>query len=361
MRLKMYIAVFAFLALSAIAANAQTTVFTYQGRLTESGLPPTGTYEMQFSIYDAVGGGTQIGTTVANNAVTVTNGVFSVQLNFNATPFAAGTNRWLEIAVRKPADPPGYTTLTPRQQLTSSPYSIRTLSAALADNVTGVVAVTNGGTGATASTAARTNLGAAASGANSDITSLNGTFTAPLSISRGGTGSTTKNFVDLTTAQTAAGNKTFTNNIRNNGLFRSGNETGTFDPPDINDGSGYLGLVIRRINSFSSTLGAIIARTESITFERDGTNGGIRVSYLAEDTRSLHCVGVNNFGSLVAKRIVIPATAGTTQVYTNAELVEFLQCSFSSTFGNGHTTQITMQRTQSDQVWIGTVISTYNQ
>lgn len=41
-----------------------------------------------------------------------------------------------------------------------------------ASNVTGVVAVANGGTGATTAANARTNLSAAASGANTDITSL---------------------------------------------------------------------------------------------------------------------------------------------------------------------------------------------
>jgi hypothetical protein len=41
-----------------------------------------------------------------------------------------------------------------------------------ASNVTGTVAVANGGTGATTAAAARTALGAAASGANTDITSL---------------------------------------------------------------------------------------------------------------------------------------------------------------------------------------------
>jgi hypothetical protein len=41
-----------------------------------------------------------------------------------------------------------------------------------AANVTGVVAVANGGTNATTAAAARSNLGAAASGANTDITSL---------------------------------------------------------------------------------------------------------------------------------------------------------------------------------------------
>jgi len=49
------------------------------------------------------------------------------------------------------------------------------------------IAVAKGGTGATTASAARSNLGAAASGANSDITSLSG-LTTPLSAPQGGTG-----------------------------------------------------------------------------------------------------------------------------------------------------------------------------
>ena len=59
-----------------------------------------------------------------------------------------------------------------------------------AANVTGVVAVANGGTGATTAPLARTALSAAASGANTDITSLGGLTTA-LSIAQGGTSATT--------------------------------------------------------------------------------------------------------------------------------------------------------------------------
>jgi hypothetical protein len=59
-----------------------------------------------------------------------------------------------------------------------------------AANVTGTVALANGGTGATTATAARSALSAAKSGANSDITSLTGLTTA-LSLVQGGTGSTT--------------------------------------------------------------------------------------------------------------------------------------------------------------------------
>lgn len=51
------------------------------------------------------------------------------------------------------------------------------------------LAVADGGTGASTASGARTNLGAAASGANSDITSLTGLTTA-LSVAQGGTGAT---------------------------------------------------------------------------------------------------------------------------------------------------------------------------
>jgi len=56
-------------------------------------------------------------------------------------------------------------------------------------NLTTALTVGNGGTGAATAGGARTNLGAAASGANNDITSLSGLTTA-LSVIQGGTGAT---------------------------------------------------------------------------------------------------------------------------------------------------------------------------
>ncbi|HUC21025.1 MAG TPA: hypothetical protein VMR98_06070, partial [Candidatus Polarisedimenticolaceae bacterium] len=56
-------------------------------------------------------------------------------------------------------------------------------------DVTNTLQVGNGGTGSTTAAGARGNLGAAASGANSDITSLSGLTTA-LSVAQGGTGQT---------------------------------------------------------------------------------------------------------------------------------------------------------------------------
>jgi hypothetical protein len=57
----------------------------------------------------------------------------------------------------------------------------------VASQVTGTLPLANGGTGASTDAAARANLGAAARGANSDITSLSGLTTA-LSVGQGGTG-----------------------------------------------------------------------------------------------------------------------------------------------------------------------------
>ena len=113
------------------SALAQATAFTYQGKLTDAGNPANGGYLVQFKLYDAAAGGTQIGSTISDVAVTVTNGVFNTSLDFGAPAFP-GADRFLEISVKKlPADP--YTILSPRQQISSSPYSIRTLSAAQAD------------------------------------------------------------------------------------------------------------------------------------------------------------------------------------------------------------------------------------
>ena len=55
----------------------------------------------------------------------------------------------------------------------------------------------------------------AASGANSDITSLSG-LTRPLTVTQGGTGSNVRNFVDLTSSETIVGAKTFSQSIVGN-------------------------------------------------------------------------------------------------------------------------------------------------
>ena len=97
------------------------SAFTYQGRLKNGNAAVNGTADLQVSLWDAPGAGTQIGATQALNNVAVTAGLFTVTLDFGAG--FDGNARWLQIAVRVPAGSGSFTTLTPRQDLTPAPYA----------------------------------------------------------------------------------------------------------------------------------------------------------------------------------------------------------------------------------------------
>src|SRR5262245_30952929 len=113
--------------------SAQTSAFTYQGRFTDGGTAANGTYDMQFKLFD--GAGNQIGATITNPGVVVSNGVFTVQLDYGASAFP-GADRFLELGVRLAGSGDAYTVLSPRQTLTSTPYAIRAASATIADTAT---------------------------------------------------------------------------------------------------------------------------------------------------------------------------------------------------------------------------------
>jgi hypothetical protein len=108
-------------------ASAQTTEFTYQGRLTSGGVPVDGGAALSFHLYDALTNGSEIG--VQSNNVTVTNGIFSVKLDFGAV--FPGADRYLEIwvhTVNQQGQPVIYT-LSPRQKINASPYAISSTNA----------------------------------------------------------------------------------------------------------------------------------------------------------------------------------------------------------------------------------------
>src|SRR5437870_11383602 len=113
-------------------ALAQTSSFTYQGRLTDGGTPANGNYDLQFVLFDSLTGGAQVGSTQTINTVAVSNGVFTVSLDFGANAFP-GANRFLEISARPTGG--SLSLLTPRQPITSTPYAVRSLNAASADSV----------------------------------------------------------------------------------------------------------------------------------------------------------------------------------------------------------------------------------
>lgn len=99
------------------------TAFTYQGRFNASGDPATGAYDFQFMLYDAATAGNQVGSTVTKEDLDVNDGYFTTTLDFTATPFD-GNARWLQIGVRPGAETGAYTILTPRHELTPTPYAL---------------------------------------------------------------------------------------------------------------------------------------------------------------------------------------------------------------------------------------------
>ena len=103
-------------------AFAQSTAFTYQGRLNDASGPATGLYDLAFTLYTDPTNGYAVGWGAITNAATpVTNGLFTVTLNFGYGVFD-GTERWLELAVQ-PAGGTNFTTLVPRQAISPAPLA----------------------------------------------------------------------------------------------------------------------------------------------------------------------------------------------------------------------------------------------
>lgn len=123
------------------AASARTpegTSFTYQGRLTESGTPASGSYDLSFVLFDAPTGGAPVGPAVALEDVTVTEGLFTVVLDFGSV--FGGEKRWLELGVRPGSATGPHTVILPRQEVTPSPSAMFSRSAADALGLGGVPA-----------------------------------------------------------------------------------------------------------------------------------------------------------------------------------------------------------------------------
>lgn len=110
------------LALSTTTAKAAAvgTEFLYQGALTVNGSPANGAFEMIFTLFRQ--GETNPRSSVSNNNVAVSLGLFTVKLDFGAGVFD-GTAYELGIAVRQSGGS-AFVPLTPRQLLTATPNSL---------------------------------------------------------------------------------------------------------------------------------------------------------------------------------------------------------------------------------------------
>ncbi len=121
------------------AASVDTAI-TYQGQLQQSGSPAQGAFDLRFTLYDSLESGTQVGATLAADAVPINHGLFTVNLDFGADVFN-GEARWLEIEVRASESGEAFTRLAPRQPLTPVPYAIQASSAGqvAAEHITGTL------------------------------------------------------------------------------------------------------------------------------------------------------------------------------------------------------------------------------
>ena len=87
------------------------------------GNPASGSYDLKFTLFGGSSGGSAVAGPVTNAPVGVSNGLFTVMLDFGNGVFT-GANRWLEIGVRTNGSVAAYATLSQRQQLTPTPYAI---------------------------------------------------------------------------------------------------------------------------------------------------------------------------------------------------------------------------------------------
>src|SRR5262245_11295241 len=234
------------------------TTFTYQGQLSNSGSPAGGLHDMRFRLYDAAAAGTQVGTTLCADNVSVTDGRFTVSLDFGGQ--FAGQQRFLEIEVRQDSGlncshVAGFVILGPRQPLTATPNAAFSLTAATATSAATATNATqlNGqpssfytnASNLTAGTLADARLSANVDRVNAVQTigaaktfSVAPAFTAagaPFTVTSTTLvsnlnadlldGLSASDFVQIAASQTITGSKTFTGNTYLNGFVGFGGAT----------------------------------------------------------------------------------------------------------------------------------------
>jgi hypothetical protein len=103
--------------------HAQGTAFTYQGRLSNGGVPVNGSFDLAFSLYPDASSLSSLAGPVTNNSVVVTNGLFTTLVDFGPGVFVGGSN-WLAISVSSHGAN-SFGLLSPRQQVTPTPYALK--------------------------------------------------------------------------------------------------------------------------------------------------------------------------------------------------------------------------------------------
>ena len=94
------------------------TAFTYQGQLKDGGSHASGAHHMTFALHSHATLNAPVGSPIALTDVPVTEGLFTVELDFGSSAIN-GSERWLQIEIN--GEP-----LSPRQRIAATPYALQT-------------------------------------------------------------------------------------------------------------------------------------------------------------------------------------------------------------------------------------------
>jgi hypothetical protein len=126
-----YLVIILFVA--SVSADAQVnTAFNFQGRLNDGSTPANGVYDLRFTLFDAIAGGSQVGQPFFRFNTNLRDGVLSTVLDFGPIAFDQGQDRYIEIALKPSGSPNPFVILGPRQQILRVPYSINSIYSAIA-------------------------------------------------------------------------------------------------------------------------------------------------------------------------------------------------------------------------------------
>lgn len=146
---------------------AQGTAFTYQGRLNDGGAPANGLYDFRASLFTSISGGSTWAGPRAESGILVSNGVFVMKLDFG-TVFD-GTVCWLELSLRTNGLG-AFTVLSPRQQLTPTPYANFALTSS---NLSGALSLAQLPAGVVTNNSAGVNLNGTFAGNGTGLSNVN--------------------------------------------------------------------------------------------------------------------------------------------------------------------------------------------
>ena len=172
------------------SALAEGTAFTYQGQLKQFGTAVNTATDMQFSLWTAPTGGSQVGSTLTTLAVSVANGLFATPIDFGVNPYTDPQNLYLQIAVRNPSGTGPYVTMGSRQLLTPAPFSLATRGVKVDD-------------------LGRVSLNATGPGSQNDtsfiVNAINPGMLSSFNVSNGGFATRLETLIDATTAGNPGG------------------------------------------------------------------------------------------------------------------------------------------------------------